>query len=80
MNATAVSTRAPREDVYTRVTTKIIAALGQGVRPWIKPWSVIRLAILAHLQAGRGDEGASAQGTAWVNRRVCGSVDPERHG
>jgi antirestriction protein ArdC len=40
MNATAVSTRAPREDVYTRVTAKIVAALEQGVRPWIKPWSV----------------------------------------
>ena len=40
MNATAASTRAPREDVYTRVTAKIVAALEQGVRPWIKPWSV----------------------------------------
>ena len=40
MNATAVSNRAPREDVYTRVTAKIVAALEQGVRPWIKPWSV----------------------------------------
>lgn len=40
MNATAFSTRAPREDVYTRVTAKIIAALEQGVRPWVKPWSV----------------------------------------
>ena len=40
MNATAVSTRAPREDVYARVTTKIVAALEQGVRPWIRPWSV----------------------------------------
>ncbi len=40
MNAIANSARAPREDVYTRVTAKIIAALEQGVRPWIKPWSV----------------------------------------
>src|ERR1043165_1360819 len=30
---------AKREDVYTRVTGKIIAALEQGVRPWAKPWS-----------------------------------------
>ena len=29
----------PREDVYTRVTAKIIADLEQGVRPWLKPWS-----------------------------------------
>jgi antirestriction protein ArdC len=29
-----------REDIYTRVTQKIIASLEQGVRPWMKPWSV----------------------------------------
>ena len=29
-----------KQDVYTRVTAKIAAALEQGVRPWIKPWSV----------------------------------------
>jgi antirestriction protein ArdC len=28
-----------RADVYTRVTTKIIADLEQGVRPWQKPWN-----------------------------------------
>lgn len=28
-----------RQDVYTRVTNKIIADLEQGVRSWIKPWS-----------------------------------------
>jgi len=33
MNAIATSTRAPREDVYNRVTAKIIASLEQGVRP-----------------------------------------------
>jgi antirestriction protein ArdC len=38
MNAIA-SNRAVREDVYTRVTNKIIASLEQGVRPWVKPWS-----------------------------------------
>lgn len=30
---------APRQDVYTRVTEKIIADLEQGVRPWMKPWN-----------------------------------------
>ena len=40
MNTAAASTRAPREDVYTRVTSNIVAALDQGVRPWIRPWSV----------------------------------------
>lgn len=28
-----------RQDVYTRVTDKIVAELEKGVRPWIKPWS-----------------------------------------
>lgn len=28
-----------RQDIYTRVTAKIIASLEQGVRPWMKPWS-----------------------------------------
>jgi antirestriction protein ArdC len=27
-----------RQDVYTRITGKIITSLEQGVRPWIKPW------------------------------------------
>jgi antirestriction protein ArdC len=29
-----------RSDVYTRITDKIVADLEQGVRPWLKPWSV----------------------------------------
>ena len=28
-----------RQDVYTRVTDKIIADLEQGVRTWMKPWN-----------------------------------------
>jgi antirestriction protein ArdC len=31
---------AEREDVYTRVTGRIISDLEKGVRTWIKPWSV----------------------------------------
>ncbi|MEW8051140.1 MAG: zincin-like metallopeptidase domain-containing protein [Candidatus Thiodiazotropha sp.] len=30
---------ASRQDVYTRVTDKIVADLEQGVRPWMKPWN-----------------------------------------
>jgi len=30
---------APRQDVYTRITSKIIADLEQGVRPWMMPWN-----------------------------------------
>jgi len=33
------SSQTPRVDVYSRVTSKIIADLEQGVRPWHKPWS-----------------------------------------
>jgi antirestriction protein ArdC len=28
-----------KEDIYTRVTNRIIADLEKGVRPWMKPWS-----------------------------------------
>src|SRR6202050_1692115 len=28
-----------KQDVYTRITSKIIASLEQGVRPWIRPWN-----------------------------------------
>jgi antirestriction protein ArdC len=28
-----------RQDIYARVTAKIIESLEQGVRPWIKPWN-----------------------------------------
>ena len=28
-----------REDVYTRVTDRILEQLEQGVRPWTKPWT-----------------------------------------
>jgi len=31
--------QAPRADVYSRVTAKIVADLENGVRPWMKPWS-----------------------------------------
>lgn len=28
-----------RVDVYTRITDKMIAALDEGVRPWVQPWN-----------------------------------------
>jgi antirestriction protein ArdC len=28
-----------RQDIYTRITDKIVASLEAGVRPWIRPWS-----------------------------------------
>ena len=27
-----------RQDVYSCITTQIVASLEQGVRPWVKPW------------------------------------------
>lgn len=30
----------PKTDLYTRITSRIIADLEQGVRPWHRPWSV----------------------------------------
>lgn len=37
-------TTSPREDVYSRVTARIVADLEQGTRPWLKPWSVTHTA------------------------------------
>jgi len=37
---TMTKTTTPREDVYSRVTARIVADLEQGARPWLKPWSV----------------------------------------
>ena len=37
MSTTTATT--PRVDVYTRVTSQIVEALEQGVRPWMKPWN-----------------------------------------
>lgn len=37
-------TNSPREDVYSRVTARIVADLEQGTRPWLKPWSVTHTA------------------------------------
>lgn len=34
----------PRQDLYSRVTSTIIADLERGVRPWTKPWSAEHLA------------------------------------
>lgn len=33
------NTTIKKSDVYERVTNKIIAALEQGIRPWVQPWS-----------------------------------------
>ena len=37
--ATASTSTTPRVDVYTRVTSRIIEQLEQGIRPWMQPWN-----------------------------------------
>ena len=34
----------PRADIYARITDKIVADLGKGVRPWVQPWNAGNLA------------------------------------
>ena len=34
----------PRADIYARITDKIVADLGEGVRPWVQPWNSGNLA------------------------------------
>ena len=33
------ATSTSRQNVYSRITSQIIACLEQGVRPWVKPWN-----------------------------------------
>lgn len=33
-----------KQDVYERITAKIVASLEQGVRPWMKPWNAEAMA------------------------------------
>lgn len=40
MPRSSTSSPVTRTDVYTRVTDSIVAALEQGVRPWLKPWHI----------------------------------------
>jgi antirestriction protein ArdC len=32
------ATSTSRQDVYSRITSQIVASLEKGVRPWVKPW------------------------------------------
>ena len=39
VNDNAQSDESPKQDIYARVTAKIVAALEDGVRPWVSPWN-----------------------------------------
>jgi len=38
------TTEIPRQDIYSRITNQIIAALEQGVKPWTQPWNAAHAA------------------------------------
>lgn len=38
------TTQTPRQDIYSRITNQIIAALEQGVKPWTQPWNAAHAA------------------------------------
>ncbi len=42
--STATTTKTNRVDLYTRVTSHIVAELEKGVRPWMKPWNATHAA------------------------------------
>jgi antirestriction protein ArdC len=31
--------QSPKQDIYARITAKIVTALEDGVRPWVRPWN-----------------------------------------
>jgi len=39
VNDNAQDDQLPNQDIYARITAKIVAALEDGVRPWVKPWN-----------------------------------------
>jgi N-terminal domain of anti-restriction factor ArdC len=41
-----------KQDVYERVTAKIVADLEQGVRPWMTPWNAEHAAGAPHQACG----------------------------
>lgn len=72
------TTNKNRTDIYTRVTSRIIAELERGVRPWLKPWN-------AEHAAGRITRPLRHNGQAyrginiiqlWMTAEMAGFVSP----
>jgi antirestriction protein ArdC len=70
--------KSSRPDIYTRITDKIVAALEQGTRPWIRPWN-------AEHAAGRITKPLRHNGTPysginiimlWQSAMACGYAAP----
>lgn len=73
-----MSTTTTRTDVYTRVTSQIVAELEKGHRPWLKPWN-------AEHAAGRITRPLRHEGTPykginilmlWASAELQGFVSP----
>jgi antirestriction protein ArdC len=39
VNDNAQDDQSPKQDIYARITAKIVAALEDGVRPWVRSWN-----------------------------------------
>lgn len=74
----ATTTQTNRVDVYTRVTNRIVEALEQGVRPWLKPWHCEHLA--GRITRPLRHNGQKYSGinilTLWMSAEMQGFVSP----
>jgi len=48
-----------RDDLYANVTARIVAALEQGVAPWVRPWSTVPDALPMNAQTRRPYRGVN---------------------
>lgn len=74
----AAVARNERFDLYQHVTDQIVAALDQGVRPWVKPWNADHLACRAGrpLRAcGKGYRGINVL-ALWLTATAKGYSSP----
>jgi antirestriction protein ArdC len=60
---TTKTTQTTKPDVYSRVTSRILADLEKGVRPWVRPWN-------AEHAAGRITRPLRANGTPYKGVNV----------
>jgi antirestriction protein ArdC len=44
VNDNAQDDQSPKQDIYARITAKIVAALEGGVWPWVRPWNAAHAA------------------------------------
>jgi len=74
----STTTQTTRTDVYTRVTSHIIAELEKGCRPWLKPWNAEHAAgrITRPLRHnGKPYSGVNVI-TLWMTAELAGFANP----